>query len=100
MILENVCYRRDVMAILNMVRQDMFKELTDCQYSYQHNLREVKFNPGVEFGEKGKHESKWRTYHSAERNGDVYPTHGTGPIANYLDINRGNRFVSLTSTSI
>lgn len=97
MILENVCYRRDVMAILNMVRQDMFGELVHCHCGYQHDLRHVKFNPGVEFGEKGLHEAKWRTQHSVDRNGDVYPTHGIGPIANMLDINWGNRFVSLVS---
>lgn len=97
MILENVCYRRDVMAILNMVRQDMFGELVHCHCGYQHDLRQVKFNPGVEFGEKGLHEAKWRTQHSVERNGDVYPTHGIGPVANMLDVNRGNRFVSLVS---
>jgi len=99
MILENVCYRRDVMAVLNMVRKGIFGELIHCRCGYQHDLRSVKFYPGVEFGEKGEHEAKWRTAHSLKRNGDVYPTHGVGPVANFLNINRGNRFVSLTSTS-
>ena len=97
MILENSCYRRDVMAILNMVRQDIFGELTHCRCGYLHDLREIKFAPGAEFGEKGLHEAHWRTNHSVHRNGDLYPTHGVGPIANILSINRGNRFVSLTS---
>jgi predicted dehydrogenase len=99
MILENVCYRRDVMAILNMVKQGLFGELIHCQCGYQHNLRPVKFNPGVEFGPGAIGEAEWRTFHSINRNGDVYPTHGLGPVANYLDINRGNRFVSLTSVA-
>lgn len=99
MFLENVSYRRDVMAILKMVRLEMFGELIHCQGGYQHDLRAVKFNPGVEFGEKGKSESKWRTQHSIKRNGELYPTHGLGPIVNYLDINRGNRLVSLTSSA-
>ena len=106
MIMENVCYRRDVMAILNMVRQGIFGELLHCHGGYQHDLREVKFNDGikpygggVEFGEKGYSESKWRTQHSIDRNGDLYPTHGLGPISTMLNINRGNRMVSLTSTS-
>lgn len=106
MILENVCYRRDVMAILQMVREGMFGELIHTECGYQHDLRAVKFNDGVqpygggvEFGEKGFSEAKWRTYHSVHRNGDLYPTHGIGPIGVYLDINRGNRFVSLTSTA-
>ena len=99
MILENVCYRRDVMAILNMVKQGLFGELIHCQCGYQHNLRPVKFNPGVEFGPGAIGEAEWRTFHSINRNGDIYPTHGLGPVANYLDINRGNRFISLTSVA-
>ncbi len=99
MFLENVSYRRDIMAVLKMVRLGMFGELIHCQGGYQHDLREIKFQPGVEFGEKGVSESKWRTLHSIKRNGELYPTHGLGPIVNYLDINRGNRMISLTSTA-
>ena len=106
MILENVCYRRDVMAVLNMARQGMFGELTYTHCGYQHDLRSVKFNDGkryagggVEFGAKGYSEARWRTQHSVDRNGDLYPTHGLGPVAHWLDINRGNRFMSLTSTA-
>lgn len=105
--LENVCYRRDVMAILNMVRQKMFGEIIHLEGGYQHDLRAVKFNDGVqpyghgvEFGEeKGFSESKWRTKHSVHRNGDLYPTHGLGPVAQYIDINRGNRLLYLSSFS-
>jgi predicted dehydrogenase len=104
MILENVNYRRDIMAVLNMVRQNVFGELLHFRCGYQHDLRFVKLNDGitpygkgVEFGEKGISESKWRTQHSLLRNGDVYPTHGVGPIATMCNINRGNRFVSMTS---
>ncbi|MHA8049795.1 Gfo/Idh/MocA family protein [Aquirufa sp. ROCK-SH2] len=104
MILENVCYRRDVLAVLNMVRQGMFGTLSHVQCGYQHDLREVKFNDGinpygggVEFGEKGFSEAKWRTQHSVDRNGDLYPTHGLGPVAEMLNINRGNQFLYLTS---
>jgi len=106
MIMENVCYRRDVMAVLNMVQQGMFGELLHCQGGYQHDLRHVKFNDGinpygggVEFGEKGFSEAKWRTQHSVDRNGDLYPTHGLGPVSTMLDINRGNRMMHLTSTA-
>lgn len=99
MILENVCYRRDVMAVLNMVREGLFGELVHCHCGYQHDLRQVKFNPGVEFGPGANGEAEWRTFHSIYRNGDVYPTHGLGPIANYLNINRGNRFVTLYSVA-
>ncbi|MEO9020698.1 MAG: Gfo/Idh/MocA family oxidoreductase [Ginsengibacter sp.] len=106
MMLENVCYRRDVMAVLNMVRQGLFGELIHLQGGYQHDLREVLFNDGIhayghgaEFGDKGFSEARWRTDHSVHRNGDLYPTHGIGPIAQYIDINYGNRFVSLCSFS-
>ena len=104
MMLENVCYRRDVMAVMNMVRQGIFGEMMHFQGGYQHDLRGVKFNDGnkpynsgVEFGEKGFSEAAWRTNHSLHRNGDLYPTHGIGPIAMMADINRGNRFISLSS---
>jgi predicted dehydrogenase len=106
MILENVCYRRDIMAIHNMVKQGLFGEMLYFHCGYEHDLREVLFNNGtqaygggVEFGEKGYSEARWRTEHYLKRNGDVYPTHGVGPIANMIDINRGNRFVSLTSNA-
>jgi len=106
MIMENVCYRRDVMAVLNMVRQDLFGELLHCQGGYQHDLRHVKFNDGinpygggVEFGKNGFSEARWRTQHSIDRNGDLYPTHGIGPVSPMLDINRGNRMIHLTSTA-
>lgn len=106
MILENVNYRRDIMAVLNMVKQNVFGELVHFRCGYQHDLRFVKLNDGitpygkgVEFGEKGISESTWRTQHSLLRNADVYPTHGVGPIAAMCDINRGNRFSSLTSNA-
>jgi hypothetical protein len=74
------------------------------QGGYQHDLRDVKFNDGkhvhgfgVEFGAKGLSEARWRTEHAIHRNGDLYPTHGIGPIANCININRGNRFKSICS---
>ena len=104
MILENVCYRRDVMAVLQMVREGLFGELIHARCGYQHDLRAVKFNNGkqkhgggVEFGENAINEASWRTEHSLYRNGDLYPTHGIGPIGNMFDINRGNLFTSLVS---
>tara|TARA_Y100001968_G_scaffold194397_1_gene178319 strand:+ start:1698 stop:3047 length:1350 start_codon:yes stop_codon:yes gene_type:complete len=105
-ILENVCYRRDVMAVLNMVRKDVFGELIHLECGYKHDLRFVKFNdgktvysPGAEFGEKALSEAKWRTQHSIDRNGDLYPTHGFGPVAQMLNINTGNQCDYLTSTA-
>lgn len=104
MMLENVCYRRDVMAVLQIVRQNIFGELIHLQGGYQHDLREVKFNDGqqpygggAEFGEKGFSEAQWRTQHSVDRNGDLYPTHGIGPLSKMLQIHNGNRYTSLVS---
>ena len=106
MIMENVCYRRDIMAILNMVRLGMFGEIIHCQGGYQHDLRHVKFNDGsqpygggVEFGKKGFSEARWRTQHSVDKNADLYPTHGLGPVSPMMDINRGNRMLHVTSTA-
>ncbi len=106
MLLENVCYRRDVLAVLNMARQGLFGEIMHLEGGYQHDLRDVKFNAGIpgeaygggaEFGSKGWSEARWRTQHSVVRNGDLYPSHGIGPCAMQANINRGNRFDRITS---
>lgn len=99
MMLENVCYRRDVMAILNMIRQGLFGEMIHARCGYMHDLTPYLFNDELEFGPGTGSVSSWRTKHYTKRNGDLYPTHGIGPVAHWLDINRGNRFVSLTSTA-
>ena len=106
MMLENVCYRRDILAVLNMVRENVFGEIIHLQGGYQHDLRGVKFNNGVdpynsgaEFGEKGFSEARWRTNHSVHRDGDLYPTHGIGPLGKMIGITRGNQFLSLSSFS-
>ncbi len=100
MILENVCYRRDVMAVMNMVKQGVFGEVVHARCGYRHSLiNGPKFDKDLKFGEGAKGEARWRTQHALKRNADVYPTHGLGPIASMLDINRGNRFLYLTSTA-
>ncbi len=104
MCLENVCYRRDIMAVLHMVRLGMFGEIIHLQGGYEHDLRGVLFNDGkhpfeegIDFGEKGFSEAKWRTNHYLYRNGELYPTHGLGPAAMTININRGNRMTKLVS---
>ncbi|MCK9344469.1 MAG: Gfo/Idh/MocA family oxidoreductase [Massilibacteroides sp.] len=106
-IMENVCYRRDVMAVMNMTRAGLFGELLHARCGYEHDLRSIKFNDGTSYSYEEGHELKmgkeayaeaqWRTNHSVHRNGDLYPTHGTGPVAECLDINKGNRFMSISS---
>ncbi len=99
--LENVCYRRDVMAALNMVRQGLFGEIVHLEGGYQHNLRGVLFNGvgGTEYGPKAYSEAQWRTQFNIDQDGDIYPTHGAGPVMQYANINRGNRFTNLVSFS-
>ncbi|MDF2721372.1 MAG: Alpha-N-acetylgalactosaminidase [Paenibacillus sp.] len=89
MLLENCCYGRHELALLNMVKQQLFGELIHCQCGYEHDLR-----PQVGLGLEKKHN---RYHNYLHRNGDNYPIHGLGPISKLLDINRGNRLVTLTS---
>ena len=89
MLLENCCYGREEMAVLNMVKQDLFGELIHCQCGYEHDLRSE-----ITRGTENRH---YRLNNFTYRNGDLYPTHGVGPIAKMLNINKGNRFTSLVS---
>ncbi len=91
MLLENCCYGREEMALLNMAKQGLFGELIHCQGGYEHDLRDE-----VASGEEKRH---YRLRNYLRRNGEIYPTHGIGPIAKYLDIHRGNRFMTLSSMS-
>jgi hypothetical protein len=89
--MENCCYDRREMLMLNLVRQGMFGELENAECSYDHDLRSVKFDTDGE--------GLWRRAHATRRNGNLYPTHGLGPIAQCLNINRGNQFDYLVSMS-
>jgi hypothetical protein len=104
--LENVCYRRDIMAVHNMVKKGMFGEILHLQGGYQHDLRGVLFNDGItpynsgaEFGAKGYSEAKWRTQHYIDRNGENYPTHSLGPVGTMIDLQRGNKLTTLSSVA-
>ena len=89
MMLENCCYGRNELMVLNMVRQGLFGELIHCECGYEHDLAEMAW----------KTPDKERAIHNRFRNGDLYPTHGLGPISKILRINRGNRFLTITSTA-
>ena len=89
MMLENCCYGREEMAVLNMIKKGVFGELIHCECAYCHDLRDE-----VCLGWDNRH---YRLDNYLARNGDNYPTHGIGPAAKYLGINRGNRFLSLVS---
>ncbi len=90
--LENCCYDRVAMMILMMARQGVLGELLHAECGYLHDLRPHKFN-------LSGYEGLWRTEHSRQRNGNLYPTHGIGPVAWWLDINRGDKLDYLVSMS-
>ncbi|MDD5679309.1 MAG: Gfo/Idh/MocA family oxidoreductase [Kiritimatiellae bacterium] len=92
MMLENVCYGREELMVLNMVRQGLLGTLLHGEAAYIHDLRSQMNDGGNTIG-------TWRTLHYAERNGNLYPTHGLGPIAQYMNINRGDRFERMVSMS-
>lgn len=89
MMIENCCYGQEEMAILNMVKKGVFGEIVHCQGGYQHDLRE-------EIG-KGDIIRHYRQENFIHRNGELYPTHEIGPIAKELNLNRGNRMLTLCS---
>ena len=89
MLLENCCYGREEMMAMNMVKQGIFGEIVHCSGGYQHDLRDE-----IAFGSENRH---YRLQNYIHRNCENYPTHELGPIAQILDINRGNRMVSLVS---
>jgi hypothetical protein len=91
MLLENCCYGRNELAIFNMVRQGLFGEIIHAQGGYQHDLCDE-----IALGKLLRH---GRLPNFINRNGDLYPTHQLGPISKLLNINRGNHFLSLTSTA-
>jgi len=89
--MENCNYGRSEMLVLHMTRLGLFGEILHGEGGYLHDLR------GIKFASEG--EGLWRREHSKHRNGNLYPTHGLGPIANCMDINRGDRFETIVSMS-
>jgi predicted dehydrogenase len=89
--MENCCYDRPEMLCLNLVKKGLLGEVFHAEAGYLHDLREVKMS--------GTGESLWRPQHSVKGNGNLYPTHGLGPVSQCLDINRGDRFDYLVSMS-
>lgn len=90
-LMENCCYDQTEMQILNMVKQGLFGELLHGECGYLHDLRGIKFGGGGE--------GLWRRDWSITHNANLYPTHGLGPVAQCMDINRGDAFDYLVSMS-
>lgn len=89
MMLENCCYGETELTLLRMIHEGVFGTVVHCAGAYAHDLRDEIGN-----GDINRH---YRQRHFLHRNGELYPTHELGPIANYLNINRGNRMTALTS---
>lgn len=93
MMLENCCYDFFELLTLNMARQGFFGEIVHVEGAYIHNLIDLNFN------KKDGYQNMWRLKENAGRNGNLYPTHGLGPVCQILNINRGDQMDYLTSLS-
>ena len=89
MMMENCCYGRMELLALEMKRRGLLGNIVHCEGGYRHDLRDE-----VARGKENRH---YRLEEYKNRNCENYPTHEIGPIARVLDINCGNRFVSLFS---
>jgi predicted dehydrogenase len=89
--MENCCYDRIELLTLNLVRKGLLGEILHAEAGYLHDLREVKFSK--------EGEGLWRRAWSRRFNGNLYPTHGLGPVAQCLNVNRGDALDVLVSMS-
>ena len=93
MMMENVNYSRDELMFLNMCRQGVIGQPLHAEAAYIHELR-------FQMAEQERGTGSWRTHHYANRNGNLYPTHGLGPVAQYMNLARNeDNFKSLVSFS-
>lgn len=97
MMLENCCYGRREMMALRMVKEGLFGEIIQCCGAYRHNLFECDLFVKKEDGTVDTNHYRLAEY--ANRNCEQYPTHELGPISKLLNLNRGNRMLSLRSFS-
>ncbi len=91
LIMENCCYGENELLVLNIIRAGLLGELIHGEAAYIHDLREELLS--------NRGEGLWRRLPHTVRNGNLYPTHGLGPVANYMGVNRGDRFDYLVSVS-
>ena len=91
MIMENCCYDASELTVLNMVRAGLLGELIHAECAYNHDLRSILFET--------KDEGLWRRRHHTLRDSNLYPTHGLGPVANYMEVNRGDKLDYMVAMS-
>ena len=89
MMLENWSFRRDNLAVLNMIRKGMFGEIVHCHCAHSHNCISWYFD--------AQGNPLWSGNHLLKRNADQYPTHSLGPVLSWMDINCGDRLDYLVS---
>ncbi len=92
MMLENWSFRRDNLAVLQMIRQGLFGEIVHCHCAHSHDCIDHWF-----FDPQGN--DRWPARYLVERNCDQYPTHSLGPVLSWMDINCGDAFASISSTA-
>ena len=91
LMMENCCYGNSELTVLRMVREGVFGTLLHAEAAYLHDLREILF--------ENRDEGLWRRIPHTQRNANFYPTHGLGPVAQYLGIHRGDKFEYMVSMS-
>tara|TARA_B110000285_G_C15142721_1_gene632139 strand:- start:7394 stop:8791 length:1398 start_codon:yes stop_codon:yes gene_type:complete len=93
MMMENVNYGRDELMYLNMCRKGVIGELLHAEAAYIHELR-------FQMSQEERGTGSWRTHHYANGKGNLYPTHGLGPVAQYMNLGRtDDSFKSIVSYS-
>jgi Oxidoreductase family, NAD-binding Rossmann fold len=91
-ILENCCYGDEELFVLNMARSGLFGDLKHAECAYIHDL-----GGGVLWDRNG--EGGWRRNYHTFMDGNLYPTHGLGPVGQYLGVGRGDAFKFIVSVS-
>jgi len=92
MMMENCNYNDEELWILNMIQEGVFGDITHTEGAYIHDLRALLLSNTY-------YQDQWRLNEHINRNGNLYTTHGLGPISFYLNIGRGDTFSYLTSMS-
>lgn len=90
--LENCCYNDEELWLLNMATQGVFGELTHAECAYIHDLRQLMMDNNY-------YQDQWRLKQHIDRNGNLYTTHGLGPVSMYFEIGRGDYYKHLVSMS-
>lgn len=93
MMMENCCYDFFELLTLNMARQGYFGDIVHCEGAYIHNLYDLNFN------NKNGYYEMWRLRENVRHNGNLYPTHGLGPVCQIMNMNRGDKMEYLVSMS-